>query len=190
MWTSLRHGGRRHLGSGICPGPGGRAGRRELHHRPRRLPRPGGLVGANCKIQNYALVYEPARLGDGVFVGPAVVFTNDEFPRAVTVDGTLKTDADWQAVGVEVRDGAAIGARSVCVAPVVIGRWALVGAGATVVKDVPDFALVVGSPPARVGWVGRAGHPLRSKGDGLYCALGRGAEYVETDGILSERPAS
>ena len=126
-------------------------------------------VGDNCKIQNYALVYEPAQLGDGVFIGPAVVLTNDEFPRAVGVDGTLKSGADWHAVGVTVADGASIGARAVCVAPVRIGRWAMVGAGAVVVKDVPDYALVVGSPARRIGWVGEAGVPLVHDGAEWRC---------------------
>ena len=140
---------------------------------------PGVVVGDNCKIENYALVYEPARLGDGVFVGPAVVFTNDQFPRAVTVDGQLKTSADWEAVGVTVREGASIGARSVCIAPVVIGQWSLVGAGATVVKDVPDFALVVGSPARRVGWVGRAGHPLTEQAPDVWVCPVTGSRYQQ-----------
>jgi len=118
------------------------------------------VVGADSKIQNYALIYEPAELGSGVFVGPAVVLTNDEFPRAVGVDGSQKTVSDWHPVGVTVGDGASIGARAVCVAPVRIGKWALVGAGAVVVHDVPDYALVVGSPARRIGWVGEAGIPL------------------------------
>jgi acetyltransferase-like isoleucine patch superfamily enzyme len=128
----------------------------------------GVELGDNCKIQNYALVYEPAKLGTGVFVGPAVVFTNDQFPRAINADGSIKSADDWLPVGVTVLDGASIGARSVCIAPVTIGRWALVGAGSTVVRDVPDFALVVGSPARRVGWVGQAGHPLIDSGDGLW----------------------
>ena len=120
----------------------------------------GVQIGNNVKVQNYALVYEPARVEDGAFIGPAVVFTNDHFPRSVNPDGSLKSGHDWEPVGVTVREGASIGARSVCVAPVTIGRWALVAAGATVVRDVPDFALVVGSPARRIGWVGRAGVPL------------------------------
>src|SRR6187397_508881 len=107
---------------------------------------PGVVIGANCKLQNYALVYEPARLDDGVFVGPAAVLTNDTHPRAVTPRGRLKGGQDWTPVGVVVRTGAAIGARAVCVAPVTIGRWAMVGAGAVVTADVADFALVVGVP--------------------------------------------
>jgi acetyltransferase-like isoleucine patch superfamily enzyme len=141
----------------------------------------GVVMGDNCKIQNYALVYEPARLADGVFVGPAVVFTNDHFPRAINADGTLKSADDWHAVGVEVGTGASIGARSVCVAPVRIGAWALVGAGATVIRDVPDFALVVGSPARRVGWVGHAGEPLTLLGDGLWECPRTGRRYRETE---------
>jgi acetyltransferase-like isoleucine patch superfamily enzyme len=121
----------------------------------------GVEVGDGCKIQNYALVYEPAKLGRGVFIGPSVVLTNDHFPRAINADGTPKSTDDWQPVGVDIREGASIGASATCVAPIVIGRWALVGSGSVVVTDVPDFALVVGSPAHRIGWVGKAGHPLK-----------------------------
>lgn len=121
---------------------------------------PGVQMGDHCKLQNYALVYEPAELGDGVFVGPAVVFTNDHFPRAIAPDGEQKRAGDWEPVGVKVGRGASIGARAVCVAPVTIGAWALVAAGAVVVHDVPDHALVVGIPARQVGWVGRAGRRL------------------------------
>src|SRR6476620_8756470 len=69
----------------------------------------GVRMGDRCKLQNYALVYEPAVLEDGVFVGPAAVFTNDHFPRSITPDGRLKTGHDWDAVGVTVRRGASIG---------------------------------------------------------------------------------
>jgi acetyltransferase-like isoleucine patch superfamily enzyme len=147
---------------------------------------PGVVLGDNCKLQNHALVYEPARLGAGVFVGPAAVLTNDEYPRAVTPDGRLKSGEDWTAVGVVVGEGAAIGARAVCVAPVTVGRWALVAAGAVVTKDVPDFALVVGVPARRIGWVGRAGRPLTAKDDGVWVCPGTGAEYIEIDGRLRE----
>ncbi|WP_314213694.1 acyltransferase [Pseudarthrobacter equi] len=146
---------------------------------------PGVVLGDNCKVQNYALVYEPAVLAPGVFIGPAVVLTNDVFPRAVTPDGGLKTEGDWDKVGVTIREGAAIGARAVCIAPVTIGAWATVAAGAVVTKDVPDFALVAGVPARRVGWVGRAGHPLKQEGTFWVCPQS-GANYVETDGELRE----
>lgn len=147
---------------------------------------PGVVLGDNCKLQNHALVYEPARLGDGVFVGPAAVLTNDEYPRAVTPDGRLKTGDDWTAVGVTIGDGASIGARAVCVAPVTVGRWALVAAGAVVTTDVPDFALMVGVPARRIGWVGRAGHPLRTEDGKTWVCPATAAEYVEVDGLLNQ----
>lgn len=151
---------------------------------------PGARLGDNVKLQNYALVYEPAQLGDGVFIGPAAVLTNDEYPRAVTPEGRRKTGDDWHAVGVVVGEGASIGARAVCVAPVTVGRWALVAAGAVVTKDVPDFALVVGVPARRVGWVGRAGVTLAAKGDGVYACPQTGTEYLERDGVLTEQSVS
>lgn len=120
----------------------------------------GVELGDNCKVQNYALVYEPARLERGVFIGPAVVLTNDHNPRAINPDGSQKDAQDWEPVGVTIKEGAAIGARAVCVAPVTIGQWATVAAGAVVTKDVPPFALVVGVPARRVGWVGRSGVKL------------------------------
>ncbi|MFF5793535.1 acyltransferase [Paeniglutamicibacter sp. NPDC012692] len=144
---------------------------------------PGVRLGNRCKIQNYALVYEPAVLGDGVFIGPAVVLTNDLFPRAINPDGTLKSGDDWEMVGVTVGQGAAIGARAVCIAPLNIGKWATVAAGAVVTKDVPDFAIVAGVPAKRVGWVGQAGHPLKQDGDHWVCPLTHG-RFVEMDGHL------
>lgn len=146
----------------------------------------GVLVGDNCKLQNYALVYEPAVLADGVFVGPSAVFTNDQFPRAVRPDGGLKDSEDWHAVGVTVAHGASIGARAVCVAPVVIGRWAMVAAGAVVTRDVPDFALVAGVPARRIGWVGSAGRRLELFDDGRWHCSQTGAEYVESKHGLTE----
>lgn len=137
-------------------------------------------------MQNHALVYEPAQVGDGVFIGPAVVFTNDEYPRAVTPQGDLKTEDDWTMVAVTVGDGAAIGARSVCVAPVSIGRWALVAAGSVVTRDVPDHALVAGVPARQLGWVGRAGVRLEPSDQAHHWVCPRtGESYLEKDGELT-----
>jgi UDP-2-acetamido-3-amino-2,3-dideoxy-glucuronate N-acetyltransferase len=145
----------------------------------------GVHLGRNCKVQNYALVYEPATLADGVFVGPAAVLTNDTHPRAINPDGSLKDADDWHAVGVTIGEGASIGAHAVCVAPVTIGAWATVAAGAVVTKDVPDHALVMGVPARRVGWVGRAGVPLHEE-DGLWVCPATGARYEERDGVIRE----
>jgi acetyltransferase-like isoleucine patch superfamily enzyme len=145
----------------------------------------GVQIGDNTKIQNYALVYEPAKLGNGVFIGPAVVLTNDTYPRSVSPDGSLKSAHDWTPVGVTIEDGASIGARAVCVAPVTIGRWATIAAGAVVTKDVPAFALMAGVPAKRLGWVGKAGFPLR-EADGLWVCPETGAKYVEEENFLKE----
>lgn len=147
----------------------------------------GVVMGDNCKVQNYALVYEPARLGDGVFIGPAVVLTNDTYPRAINPDGSLKSAHDWEPVGVTIESGASIGARATCVAPVTIGAWATVAAGAVVVKDVPAYALVAGVPAKRIGWVGPSGLPLTqsSPGEPWVCPA-TGTRFIETDGILAE----
>ncbi len=140
----------------------------------------GVTMGDACKVQNYALVYEPATLGHGVFIGPAVVLTNDHFPRAINPDGSLKSASDWDAVGVDIAEGASIGAHATCVAPVRIGRWALVGSGSVVIRDVPDFAIVVGNPARRVGWAGKSGHPLEDAGDGAWRCPVDGSTYRQT----------
>ena len=139
----------------------------------------GVTMGDNCKVQNYALVYEPARLARGVFIGPAAVLTNDHFPRAINADGSPKSAHDWEPVGVTIGEGASVGANSTCIAPVTIGAWALVGSGSVVVKDVPDFALVVGNPARRIGWVGKAGHPLREEDPGEFVCPVTGERYRE-----------
>lgn len=125
----------------------------------------GVQIGQNCKIQNNALVYEPARLEAGVFLGPSAVLTNDLVPRSVNSDGDLKTADDWESVGVLVGEGASIGAGAVCVAPVIIGPWAMVGAGSVVTADVPSHAMVVGVPARQKGWVGKSGTALVEEGE-------------------------
>jgi UDP-2-acetamido-3-amino-2,3-dideoxy-glucuronate N-acetyltransferase len=139
----------------------------------------GVQIGQNSKIQNYSLVYEPAILEQGVFLGPGVVLTNDTYPRAVNPDGTRKTQNDWNSVGVTIREGASIGAGAVCIAPVEIGAWALVAAGSVVTQTVPSYALMVGVPARRLGWVGKAGIPLIDEGSGFFTCPKTGTHYVE-----------
>jgi acetyltransferase-like isoleucine patch superfamily enzyme len=143
-------------------------------------------IGANCKIQNNALIYSPAVIADGVFIGPGAILTNDLNPRAINETGTLKSAADWKVQRVEILFGASIGAGAICVAPVTIGSWAMVGAGAVVIKDVPDFALVVGNPAKQIGWVGKAGSKLDKSKDQenkFICPITK-SEYLEESGKL------
>jgi UDP-2-acetamido-3-amino-2,3-dideoxy-glucuronate N-acetyltransferase len=149
---------------------------------------PGARLGSRVKLQNYALVYEPAVLEDGVFIGPAAVLTNDTYPRSVTPDGKLKRGEDWTPVGVTIREGASIGARAVCVAPLTVGRWATVAAGSVVTRDVSDFALVAGVPARFMRWVGRAGVPLEPVADspGQWRCPQTGMLYIEGDQGLAE----
>jgi acetyltransferase-like isoleucine patch superfamily enzyme len=114
-------------------------------------------VGDNVKVQNNASLYEGVTLENGVFVGPHVIFTNDKVPRAVNPDGSLKSPDDWMLGRTVVQEGAAIGAGSVIVTGITIGRWSIIGSGAVVTKPVPDHALVLGNPARVVGWVSAAG---------------------------------
>lgn len=125
-------------------------------------------IGDNCKIQNEAQVYYPAQIGNGVFIGPGAILTNDLNPRAVNPDMSPKGDSDWTPTRVLVDEGASIGAGAMVVGQVHIGRWALVGAGSIVTRDVPAHALVAGSPARRVGWVGRGGRRLQDDGGVLH----------------------
>lgn len=147
---------------------------------------PGVVIGKSCKIQNNALIYEPAEIADGVFIGPGVILTNDHYPRAVNIDLALKKPEDWVAVGVQVEKGASIGAGAICVAPLVIGQWALVGAGAIVTKNVKPHALVVGNPAKQIGWVSKSGQKLVPSNNGYLVCPENGTKYKVENGFLIE----
>jgi len=144
----------------------------------------GVIVGNRVKIQNYSLLYSPAIIEDDVFVGPAVVLTNDKYPRASNMDGSQKNINDWDKVGVVVRRGASIGARAVCVAPVEIGEFATVGAGSVVIHDVPPHALVVGNPARQIGWVDSEGYPLKRESGDFFVNDKSTIRYQLVDGRL------
>lgn len=118
------------------------------------------VIGNRVKIQNYVSVYDGVTIEDGVFVGPHVVFTNDKLPRAINADGSLKSAYDWEISYTHVGYGTAIGANSVLVCGIKVGKWAMIGSGSVVTKDVPDYGLVVGNPARLIGYIDANGDRL------------------------------
>jgi len=108
-------------------------------------------VGARCKISSHSFVCEGVTIEDECFIGHGVIFTNDVYPRAVNSDGSPQTEADWKVVPTTIRRRTSIGSNATIIAGVTIGESALVGAGAVVTKDVPDFAIVAGVPARVIG---------------------------------------
>lgn len=115
----------------------------------------GASIGADCKISTHTFICEGVTIENGVFVGHGVMFINDIYPRAVTADGQLQTDADWKVVETRVKAHASIGSNATILAGITIGERALVGAGAVVTHDVPPDAIVAGVPAKIIGRVAR-----------------------------------
>ena len=152
---------------------------------------PNVVVGERVKIQNRASLYPGLTVEDGAFIGPHVVFTNDRYPRSITAEGRLLTDADWEPEPTLVRYGASVGGGAVIRCGVTIGRWALVAAAALVTRDVPDHGLVVGAPARLVGYVCTCARRLGPEGesDRWRCsACGRSFELPPLP-ALTRRPA-
>jgi UDP-2-acetamido-3-amino-2,3-dideoxy-glucuronate N-acetyltransferase len=146
----------------------------------------GVVIADNVKIQNNAQIFSPAVLSEGVFIGPGAILTNDNYPRSINTQGEVKGKSDWQMSGVVIKRGASIGAGAICVAPVVIGAWSMIGSGSVVTNDTHDFGLYVGVPARRIGWVGQSGVTLRSLGKNTFECPESGKTYLEVDGKLTE----
>ena len=108
-------------------------------------------VGANCKISSHSFLCSGVNIEDGVFIGHGVMFINDLYPRALNEDGSLQAAKDWICVPTRVRQNASIGTNATILAGVRIGERALVGAGAVVTHDIPDYAIAVGVPARIIG---------------------------------------
>lgn len=109
------------------------------------------VVGARCKVSSHTFICEGVTIEDEVFVGHGVMFINDRYPRATASDGSMQREADWVVIPTLVRRASSLGSGAVIMCGITIGEGALVGAGAVVTKDVPDFAIVAGSPARVVG---------------------------------------
>lgn len=114
-------------------------------------------IGNRVKIQNNVSLYNHTIIEDGVFIGPHCVFTNDKNPRAINSDGTIKNGADWDHGTTLVKYGASIGAQSVILPDITIGKFALIGAGSVVTKNVEAYSLVYGNPAIKKGTVCKCG---------------------------------
>jgi UDP-2-acetamido-3-amino-2,3-dideoxy-glucuronate N-acetyltransferase len=136
---------------------------------------PNVSIGNGCKIQNNVSVYTGVTLEDDVFCGPSMVFTNVLTPRA-------HIERKDEFLPTHVGRGATIGANAVIICGNKVGKFAMVGAGAVVTKDVPDFALVVGNPARKIGWVSESGDRL---GTDLVCPRTK-ERYREVGGKLEK----
>ncbi len=140
----------------------------------------GVTVGDRVTIKNGVAIWEGVTVEDDVFLGPNCVMTNDLLPRSrVMHEESVKT---------LISRGASIGANATIVAGHTLGQYCMIGAGAVVTKDIPPFALVVGNPSRRIGWVGVKGERLEFDGDGL-CRTAEGV-YAMRDGAVSFQPES
>lgn len=137
---------------------------------------PDVKIGNNCKIQNNVSVYKGVEMEDGVFCGPSMVFTNVINPRAFIE----KKDEFKKTL---LKQGCSIGANATIICGITIGKYAMIGAGAVVNRDVPDYALMLGVPAKIAGWVCECGETLNS--ENLKCDK-CGKEYCETGGKLAE----
>lgn len=138
---------------------------------------PDVVIGDNCKIQNNVSLYTGVVLEDDVFCGPSCVFTNVINPRSQIVRRSEYRET-------VVRRGASIGANATIVCGGTLGRYCFIGAGAVVRGDVPDYALMLGVPARRVGWMGRHGFRLKDEGGGSFVCPETGWKYREADGVL------
>ena len=131
------------------------------------------VIGSNVKIQNNVAVYTGTVVEDDVFLGPSCVLTNVTNPRS-----QIKRHSLYEKI--LIRRGASIGANATIVCGITIGRYAFIAAGAVVAKDVPDYALMVGVPARRVGWISRHGHILKNPDkDGVMICPESGFRYKE-----------
>ncbi|MBN4049072.1 N-acetyltransferase [archaeon AH-315-M20] len=126
-------------------------------------------IGSNVKIQNNSSVYYDSEIEDGVFIGPHVCLTNDKTPRAITHDGKLKKNEDWNTGKIIIKKGASIGAGSIILPDIKIGQFAMTGSGSVVTKDVPNHALVYGNPAKQHGYVCKCGYRFEKEEDILKC---------------------
>jgi len=138
---------------------------------------PEVVLGNNVKVQNNVSIYTGVTCEDDVFLGPSMVFTNVINPRSAV-------NRRGEYLRTRVKKGASIGANATIVCGHDIGRYAFIGAGAVVTREVPDYALVVGNPARRMGWMSEYGHKLNFDTEGKATCPESKASYELKDGIV------
>ncbi len=141
---------------------------------------PGVILGKNVKIQNNVSVYTGVTCDDDVFLGPSCVFTNVTNPRS-------GVNRRGQYSKTHVGKGASIGANATIVCGHDIGKYAFIGAGAVVTKNVPDYALLVGNPAKQIGWMSEYGHRLEFDKEGIAKCDESGEVYILENGIVRKK---
>ena len=140
---------------------------------------PEVVLGNNVKVQNNVSIYTGVVCEDDVFLGPSMVFTNVTNPRSAV-------NRKNQYAKTLVKKGVTIGANATVVCGHDIGRYAFIGAGAVVTKDVPDYALIVGTPAKQIGWMSEYGHKLKFDGDGIAFCEESGERYRKVGGMVEK----
>jgi UDP-2-acetamido-3-amino-2,3-dideoxy-glucuronate N-acetyltransferase len=140
---------------------------------------PGVVLGRNVKVQNNVSVYTGVVCEDDVFLGPSMVFTNIINPRSAIVRKN-------QYAGTIVEKGATIGANATIICGIKIGRFAFIGAGAVVTKDIKPYALVIGNPAKQSGWMSEYGHKLYFNLDGIAICPEKGEKYKLSNGSVTK----
>ncbi|HVY84678.1 MAG TPA: acyltransferase [Caulobacterales bacterium] len=123
-------------------------------------------IGERCKISSHTFVCEGVEIENEVFIGHGVMFINDPYPRAANADGSAQSEKDWVVVPTRVKARASIGSNATIMCGITIGQCALVGAGAVVTKDVPDYAIVAGVPAKIVGDTRAVNAPAEVQSEG------------------------
>lgn len=141
----------------------------------------GVKIGNNCKIQNYVSIYKGVFIEDDVFIGPAVTFTNDLYPRSFLWD-------DTRIVKTKIKKGASIGANSTIICGVTVGEYAMVGGGSVVTKDVPNYVLVYGNPARNKSFICKCGRKLENFTEDVNFIKGKCSFCEEEIFILKDLP--